>query len=66
MAPPKSRPKAARPAPPAGGAPADDETLAAAIRWCGVQPDQVLDCVVYGSERLVVVTIDGRKLVWEA
>lgn len=66
MAPPKSRPKAAPPAPPVAGTPADDETLSAAIRWCSIQPDQVLDCRVFGSERVVVVTIDGRKLVWEA
>lgn len=67
MAPPSSR-RAAKPAPPAapiGADPVDEETLTAAARHFEITRAQTL-AITVADDRVVVVTTDGRKLIWEA
>lgn len=68
MAPPSSRPRAAKPAPPAapsGADQVDEETLTAAARHFEIKRAQML-AITVADDRVVVVTTDGRKLIWEA
>lgn len=68
MAPPSSRPRAAKPAPPAapiGTDGVEEETLTAAARHFKIERAQML-AITVADDRVVVVTTDGRKLIWEA
>jgi hypothetical protein len=68
MAPPSSRPRAAKPAPPVAPIGADrveEETLSAAARHFKIERAQML-AITVADDRVVVVTTDGRKLIWEA
>ncbi len=67
MAPPTRRSQKALP-PPAtiiGADGVDDATLSAALRHFAIDRADAL-AITVGDDRVVLVTVDGRKLVWEA